>query len=164
LKLEVNGVVVASSLSFPPTGGWDKWSTIATTANLVAGSNKVRLTAIGSAPNIDNLSWSDAAAVTKISSSKALSEANVSNTSLQAFVAPNPASGTVALHVSTASALPFEVMMVDLSGKVYKKLLHRQNGNAPFTFSTAGLPTGLYLLFIKQGTATTTARCVVQNK
>ncbi|MEO6327952.1 MAG: carbohydrate-binding protein [Ginsengibacter sp.] len=56
LKLEINGVIVTASLSFSPTGGWTTWSVSSATANLIAGNNKVKLTAIGSSgPNVDNL-------------------------------------------------------------------------------------------------------------
>ncbi len=47
LKLEANGVVIAANLAFPSTGGWAKWSTTTFTANLISGTNKIKLTAIG---------------------------------------------------------------------------------------------------------------------
>jgi uncharacterized protein YkwD len=56
LKLQVNGAVVAASLSFSPTGGWTKWTLSSSSANLIAGANKIRLTTIGSnGPNVDHL-------------------------------------------------------------------------------------------------------------
>ncbi len=59
LQLKVNGTVVAASLSFSPTGGWTTWSVASSTANLIAGTNKIRLTTTGSSgPNIDNLTYS----------------------------------------------------------------------------------------------------------
>jgi hypothetical protein len=59
LQLKVNGTIVAPSLAFPPTGGWATWSLSPSAANLIAGANKIRLTAIGSSgPNIDNLNFS----------------------------------------------------------------------------------------------------------
>jgi hypothetical protein len=58
LKLEVNNVEVNPGLSFPPTGAWTKWSTVSDTVHLIAGSNKIKLTSIGSnGANIDNLGW-----------------------------------------------------------------------------------------------------------
>ncbi len=60
LRLEINGMIKADGLAFPPTGGWAKWSTTILPANLNAGDNKIRLTAIGSsAGNIDHLAWED---------------------------------------------------------------------------------------------------------
>jgi|GEM_PF-1487297 len=59
LQLRVNETVVAASLAFSPTGGWTTWSVSSATANLVTGTNKVRLTTIGAnGPNVDNLTYS----------------------------------------------------------------------------------------------------------
>ncbi|XEC93009.1 CBM35 domain-containing protein [Paenibacillus tarimensis] len=56
LEIKVNGNVVVSSLSFPPTGNWSTWSTVSFTASLNAGNNTVRATAIGSSGgNVDYL-------------------------------------------------------------------------------------------------------------
>ena len=56
LAIEVNGAVASSSLPFPSTGGWTAWSTVSLNAQLSAGSNKVRATAIGqSGGDLDNL-------------------------------------------------------------------------------------------------------------
>ncbi|WP_199621212.1 CBM35 domain-containing protein [Paenibacillus alkalitolerans] len=56
LEIKVNGNVVVSSLSFPPTGSWSTWSTVSFTASLNAGNNTVRATAIGSSGgNVDYL-------------------------------------------------------------------------------------------------------------
>lgn len=54
LEIAVNGEIIKSSLSFPPTGGWNIWNTAGTTATLKKGYNKIRATAIGkSGANID---------------------------------------------------------------------------------------------------------------
>ncbi|HXT11579.1 MAG TPA: glycoside hydrolase family 98 domain-containing protein, partial [Candidatus Angelobacter sp.] len=57
LQLSVNGVTVAASLSFPPTGGWTAWLYTATnSATFNAGLNKVRITATGSSgANVDHM-------------------------------------------------------------------------------------------------------------
>jgi len=56
LSLSVNGTIVKSSLSFPNTGGFAVWGSVATTVTLSAGTNTIRLTAIGSSGNnIDSL-------------------------------------------------------------------------------------------------------------
>ena len=56
LRLEVNGTAVAASLAFAPTGGWASWSLSSASANLTAGTNKIRLTSIGAnGPNVDHL-------------------------------------------------------------------------------------------------------------
>src|SRR4051812_13013025 len=59
LQLKVNGTAIVASLSFAPTGSFSTWAFSSTIAKLVAGTNKVRLTAIGSnGPNLDNLNYS----------------------------------------------------------------------------------------------------------
>jgi alpha-D-xyloside xylohydrolase len=56
MMLEVNGARVVDHLSFPPTGAWTTWSTVAVPVSLQAGRNLVRLTDIGaSGPNLDYL-------------------------------------------------------------------------------------------------------------
>jgi uncharacterized delta-60 repeat protein len=56
LELKVNGVVVQSRLSFPPTGAWTTWRTVSVTVQLAAGVNRIRLTTVGSnGGNLDSL-------------------------------------------------------------------------------------------------------------
>jgi hypothetical protein len=56
LQISVNGTVVNAGLTFTPTANWDTWNLLGVSANLVAGANKVRATAIGtSGPNVDRL-------------------------------------------------------------------------------------------------------------
>lgn len=56
LKITVDGVVAAASLSFPGTGSTSTYKTVTLIATLKAGINKVRATAIGSSgSNIDSL-------------------------------------------------------------------------------------------------------------
>lgn len=58
LQLEVNGSIITASLDFSPTGGWANWSLATATANLIAGTNKIRLITTGSnGPNVDNLNY-----------------------------------------------------------------------------------------------------------
>jgi uncharacterized delta-60 repeat protein len=56
LELRINGAVVQSRLSFPPTGGWESWRTVTVTVQLAAGTNRIRLTSVGSSGgNLDSL-------------------------------------------------------------------------------------------------------------
>jgi CubicO group peptidase (beta-lactamase class C family) len=56
-RIEVNGAVAVSNLSFPVTGAWSNWSTLATTLNVVPGSNTIRVVCTGSTgcPNFDRI-------------------------------------------------------------------------------------------------------------
>jgi uncharacterized delta-60 repeat protein len=59
LELKINGAVVQSRLSFPPTGAWNTWKTVSITVQLAAGVNKIRLTSVGSSGgNLDSLTIS----------------------------------------------------------------------------------------------------------
>jgi Carbohydrate binding module (family 35)/Glycine-rich protein domain (DUF2403)/Putative TOS1-like glycosyl hydrolase (DUF2401) len=54
MLISVNGTVVNGALSFPVTG-WTSWTVRAQTANLPAGSVKIRATEGPNGPNVDNL-------------------------------------------------------------------------------------------------------------
>jgi endo-1,4-beta-D-glucanase Y len=55
MDISVNGTVVASGVSFPPTADWDTWATKTVTAPVGAGANTIRLTATtaGGDANLD---------------------------------------------------------------------------------------------------------------
>ncbi|MEV4616149.1 PQQ-dependent sugar dehydrogenase [Kitasatospora sp. NPDC049258] len=57
LDIAVNGAVVASGVSFPPTANWDTWAVRTVNVTLAAGSNRIRATATGTdgGPNLDRL-------------------------------------------------------------------------------------------------------------
>ena len=164
LQLEVNGVVVSSSLAFPATGAWTNWSVVTATANLVAGSNRIRLTAIGaSGPNIDYLQWSSGSTAAQTAASMVRSE-EARPTALKVAVSPNPVSASAFIHLQTISNLPIDVSVMDMSGKVHKKFSRSMTGLHRVPVSVDGLPAGLYLILVKQGTETATARFVVERK
>jgi hypothetical protein len=65
MSVEVNGVVLGATLSFPPTGAWETWADSTVQVDLIPGRNEitiVSLTANGG-PNMDRVSYisSDAA-------------------------------------------------------------------------------------------------------
>ncbi|WP_329125422.1 discoidin domain-containing protein [Streptomyces sp. NBC_01465] len=57
MDITVDGAVVASAKSFPPTGSWDSWADVAVAVPLAAGAHSVVTTATtaGGAPNLDHL-------------------------------------------------------------------------------------------------------------
>jgi hypothetical protein len=165
LKLEVNGVVKASSLSFPPTGSWRNWSTVSITTNLIAGMNKIRLTAIGSSgANIDNLVWSNVTAVSSVASIQTQDNATTdATTSFRASVAPNPASGTAKLTINRLSEDPVEITITNASGCIYKVIPVKNMSTGQFEFSLRNLPSGLYMILVRQGNEQTSIKLVVLN-
>ncbi|MFF4347134.1 glycosyl hydrolase family 28 protein [Streptomyces sp. NPDC001530] len=57
MDITVNGQVVASGVSFPPTADWTTWRTVSLAVPLTAGANTLRATAITAVgcPNLDYL-------------------------------------------------------------------------------------------------------------
>ncbi|WP_406835005.1 glycosyl hydrolase family 8 (plasmid) [Streptomyces sp. AHU1] len=55
MNVSINGTVVASNVSFPPTGSWDTWATKTVTGPVTAGTDTLRLTATKAdgTPNLD---------------------------------------------------------------------------------------------------------------
>lgn len=164
LKLEVNNVVISSGLSFPPTGSWTKWSSVTTAANLDTGINTVKLTAIGaSGPNIDYLVLGN----NTIQTAKRTTAAKIvltATSTIQAYVSPNPAAGTVRLVVNTSSLLPVNIEVIDMSGKTFKKMKLSNAGSNIFNFSVNDLSAGMYIIKVRQGSNVITTRCIVNNK
>src|SRR6266536_896090 len=64
--ISVNGTVVQAAAAFDPTTSWDTWATKTVTANVNAGSNKIRITATTSNgnANLDYIDFAVAAAFT----------------------------------------------------------------------------------------------------
>ena len=167
LKLEVNGVVVSANLAFPPTESWAKWSVTNYTVNLVAGPNKIKLTAIGfSGANIDHLEWHE------ISSNlnaplKEITIATDSLTSLStkltASIIPNPVSGRARLFVEPSFDLPIGIIIVDILGRIHKKISFKTHRTGYLDFSVNELPPGTYFIIVTQGIKRANARFVVKS-
>ncbi|MEJ7683695.1 MAG: carbohydrate-binding protein [Segetibacter sp.] len=166
LKLEVNGVEVASNLSFPATGAWTNWSSVPVTVNLKAGVNTVRLSAIGySGPNVDHLTYGNDTTV--LPAKKLVTEkTTIPKTSglIKAYVSPNPASGNVKLVLNALSQLPVEMEVIDMLGKTYRKMKFFRGNSNSFDFSVKDLATGIYIIKIKQGNNFGTAKLMIDNK
>lgn len=166
LRLEVNGVAVSSNLSFQPTGAWSKWTSQSITANLNTGKNTVRLTAIGySGPNIDYLTYSSDNTVSPvqrqtIDKSVILEPSDV----FKAYVSPNPASGNAKLVISTSSQLPVEIDIVDMLGKIYRKMKFFKSSSDSFDFSVRDLADGIYIIRINQGNNSGIVKFIVNRK
>ncbi len=164
LKLEVNGQVVKYTMSFLPTGAWTNWSSASVNANLISGLNKIRLTAIGySGANMDHLAWSQS--TTTISSAFVMQEQELLPADLKVFVTPNPAVDVIKVKVFSSSVLPVELELVDMSGKSQSKYVIKNSFiTNTLNIPIAHLPSGIYLIILKQGTQTSTARFIVAKK
>lgn len=163
LQLEVNGVVVNSSLSFLTTGAWTNWATITTAnVNLNAGINTVRLTAIGySGPNVDYMAFANNDPL--ITAQKAARFPAASDL-FKARVSPNPVSTNAKLTLHTSSSLPVDAEITDMAGRTYKKMKLYNTSLNSFDFSVRDMPPGMYLIKLMQGKKVQTTKFVVGNQ
>ncbi|MBD0254889.1 MAG: DNRLRE domain-containing protein [Cytophagales bacterium] len=142
LRVEVNGAVVASSLAFAATGGWHLWSFAGVRASLVAGTNTVRLTSIGSGgPNLDLLSVSPATPTTGrlAATENAGHEAIPESSPLQVY--PNPARRAVTL-VSEQELV--SVQLLSSLGVICD--VHAQLRDKQVVIPVSHLPAGIYTI------------------
>lgn len=166
LQLEVNGLPINTSLSFPSTGTWKKWAEVTVAAYLHTGVNTVRLTTIGySGANIDYLAYTnDNSAVLAQKAGAQQNLISASSNLSRAYVSPNPASGNARLVLNTSSLLPVDIEVLDILGKTYKKMKISNTGSNIFNFSVNDLSAGMYIMKVKQGNNFKTIRFVVNNK
>jgi hypothetical protein len=160
LRLEVNGKVIVDSLSFPVTGSWPKWSVSNTNAQLMAGRNKVRITAIGfSGVNIDHLVWSEGEITGGIAS---LSRSEISS-SFKVTVVPNPVTSTARLIISGAGDSPLQIHVVDMSGRTISRS-PKNIGTGIYELRVDNLAPGVYTALVTTDTQIATARFIVLNR
>jgi hypothetical protein len=163
LQLKINGTVINSSLAFNPTGGWTTWVISSATANLIAGTNKIRLTTIGSnGPNVDNLNFSAVSSVQSLQ--RSVADNNLLPDLFKVLVVPNPVNNRVTLKLYGSSDLPVDIQLVDINGRICKSLRLYKNGSDAFGVSVADLAPGLYTIIVKQGTINTTTKAVIERK
>ena len=149
LSVSVNGTIINASLGFPQTGSWTTWSTVSITANLNAGTNTIRTTAIGSSgPNVDNLtiqSVSGAAAMT-------LAAASLDNGETSLSTYPNPATRQVFVEVSGNDQVA-KLSLMNATGKVVKSQIFSglQEGANTLTFDVDDVTNGMYWLRVERG-------------
>src|SRR5205085_4929754 len=159
-------VIVNPGLTFSPTGSFATWSVSSTTANLIAGANKVRLTAMGSSgPNVDNLVFSCNNSMPSVQ--RPLLAENLLHAStdfLSAYVAPNPVSNKTTLILSASSHLPVNLQLIDMLGRRHKALKLITGGSNSFNLSVNDLPPGSYIIILKQGNLSTHARLIVAGE
>lgn len=148
LKLEVNGVTINASLDFLPTGSWATWSLSSANANLVAGTNTIRLITIGlNGPNIDNVALTPVSNTTSLEAEEAgLNGAIVASSSAgfqgSGYADYTHASGDyIEWTVNTSNPGPYTLKFRYANGSTNRPLQLLVNGvvaNASLDF----LPTG----------------------
>jgi hexosaminidase len=112
MNIVVNGVTVASGLSFAGTGNWDTWQTKTLTVNVAAGANTIRAvaTTANGGPNVDYLEMDPPVPVAtryeaeNATISQGLVEANHLNFSGTGFVNYDNVTGSSVQWTVTAAA------------------------------------------------------------
>ncbi|GAB1405891.1 hypothetical protein MASR1M74_30730 [Lentimicrobium sp.] len=137
--LDGEGYSTLGNIGFASTGGWQNWSNQATTVNLPAGNQILRLYSLAGEYN---LNWFDIAQI------NALPEDELQN-SVELF--PNPTDGKIHISSSLSSLNIGHLRIFNVQGEL---LLERQNLRCPCVLTLpAELPNGLYFLEIITTTA-----------
>ncbi|HEY9007918.1 MAG TPA: PQQ-dependent sugar dehydrogenase [Ohtaekwangia sp.] len=161
LAVSVNGTTINPSLTFPRTTTWTTWTTISVTANLNAGTNLIRLTAIGSSgPNIDHLVIS--------SNGSTIASSEIADDAQRTYsfdIYPNPAHRDISIHATAAMGDVLEIHFIDLKGRLAKVAQHTTilDGDNTVTVSVEDIPEGIYQLRVLQGNRTGSKTVVVKR-
>jgi uncharacterized repeat protein (TIGR02543 family) len=152
-SVSVNGTTVISSLSFPGTGAFTTWVlTAKQTVTLIAGANKIRLTAT----TANGLSNIDYLQVTGSGTLKMASDDAIKGIS-GLIIYPNPISGTTSplLKFTINSRTDVKIMVLDYLGKiVYQKDLGiRDVGEVDQILDLNSLAKGTYIVKVGSKTA-----------
>lgn len=163
LKLTVNNVVKISLLDFPGTGDFNTWGTLKTTQALVAGTNKIRLTATGaSGPNIDQLVVTNSTAANAPQIATSI-ETHQSVAAKSASVYPNPFKNGV-LRIDLAGFATSEkvsVRIANLTGQLVHSEQLVSNMGVELHLSNK-LTESVYLVVIESGETKIIKKLVVK--
>ena len=163
LSVSVNGTVVNASLAFPSTGAWATWSTVSITANLNAGTNTIRATAIGSSgPNVDNLVIQSASAGLSALALAPVGETQ-GNDKLSLSTYPNPATRQLFVEVATGNTSEAKLSLMNPTGRVVKSQIFSglQEGANTLTLDVDDMTSGLYWLRVERGTQSQSRSIVI---
>jgi glucose/arabinose dehydrogenase len=163
LSVSVNGTVVNASLAFPPTGAWATWSTVSITANLNAGTNTIRATAIGSSgPNVDNLVIQSASSAMSALALAPVAETQ-GNNKLALSTYPNPATRQLFVEVATGNTSEAKLSLMNPTGRVVKSQIFSglQEGANTLTLDVDDMTSGLYWLRVERGTQSQSRSIVI---
>ena len=135
--LDTSGnATLVHSLSFPPTGGWQSWTTTSEMATLPAGQYVMRLEI---ETGLFNLNWMDFLLVTA-------QQETIAEGGLLLF--PNPSDGLVNMHTTLAAGQRIEMAVLDLSGKLWWQASLEPSSAVQKHIDLSGLPPGIYVLTV----------------
>jgi hypothetical protein len=152
LAIRVNGTLVNSALTFPPTISFTSWTYVSLTANLQAGANTIRATATGtSGPNLDHL---------RISAASGARVAGASQEDLADAVQLYPVPVDQVLTVVTPDAATAQLRLTGAQGVALKPTI-LERGASHIRLDVSGLKNGFYLLTVQTPRGQVTKRVVI---
>ncbi len=152
MLLAVNGKTVDSSVDFPPTGSWSKWSVVNIATALLAGDNTVKLLANGaSGPNVDYLS------VTYPNNQRTAEEKGIQSTTVSSEtnpiaektvdIYPNPVSSELIIQYQSATVEKIHMILTDSYARPVKDItIWVQQGRNQIRLPVSDMKNGLYVL------------------
>ncbi len=163
LRISANGTTLNAGLSFARTSTWSSWSNVAITANLNAGTNRIRATATGSSgPNIDHIvvSWNS-----QLASLANAQPVGIDGPANVFTVSPNPARQIVNLDVMANEGEAIRVNLVNMQGKVLSthQLKGTSTGMNSFTLNLQNLSSGPYILQLVKESATVSKLIIIEK-
>jgi glucose/arabinose dehydrogenase len=151
LAVRVNGTVVNSGLTFPPTISLTSWTYVSLTANLQAGANTIRATATGtSGPNIDHLRVSSASGARLAGTPEDLADA------VQLYPVPVDQ----VLTVVTPDAATAQLRLTGAQGLALQPTI-LERGASHILLDVSSLKNGFYLLTVQTPRGQVTKRVVI---
>jgi hypothetical protein len=160
LQLTVNGSTVNANLAFNVTGDWATWLVSSATANLVQGTNKIRLTATGSSgPNTDNLVVSvspvtlarneQSSLIAKIDMS-VIAQMNMSDADCLRLV-PNPANNILNIYPTGLQKNKQLIVSVISASGATVKTIQTNSSTQTLQFDISSLASGVYSIKLVSG-------------
>lgn len=133
MAIEINGSRLDQTVTFPPTGSWTAWSQVKIPVPVTAGTNAVRLIAIGeSGPNLDTLAIVRPVTVNfqaeDLASANSPIMQNHPGAQVGRFIDMRDASSvTLTVNAETASAAQFDIR--DAMGNAPRSVAVEVNGD-----------------------------------
>ncbi len=156
LAIRVNGTLVNSALTFPPTISLTSWTYVSLTANLQAGANTIRATATGtSGPNLDHLRVSAASGARVAGASPAEAQEELAD-AVQLYPVPVDQ----VLTVVTPDAATAQLRLTGAQGVALKPTI-LERGTRHILLDVSSLKNGFYLLTVQTPRGQVTKRVVI---
>jgi hypothetical protein len=127
------------TVNFPPTGGWQTWTTTSKFADLEAGQHHIRL--VVQAPNF-NLNWFEFDLYNATNEAPIISD-------LSLF--PNPTSGQANLVITLTEPRDISMEVVDILGRRVATRAYRQTSSISEVLDLTAWPEGIYFVTIRVG-------------